>query len=57
LGEIVARMMDKDPARRFQNMAELREALLPFASGGTSIADLGRRLAAYFVASSPESVG
>lgn len=31
VGAIVARMMEKDPARRFQTMAELAKALQPFA--------------------------
>lgn len=49
LDRIVARMLDRDPARRFASLAALRQALLPFATGGTSIADLGRRLAAYMI--------
>lgn len=47
LSKIVARMLEKDPARRFSNLHEVRTALGPFGSGGTSIATLGRRLAAF----------
>jgi uncharacterized RDD family membrane protein YckC len=49
LDAIIARTLDKEPARRFLNLAQLRQALLPFATGGTSIADIGRRLGAYMV--------
>jgi hypothetical protein len=49
LERIVARTLAKDPDERFSSLAELRLALLPFASGGTSIADLGRRMAAYVI--------
>ncbi len=49
LDRVVARTLEKDPARRYANLARLRRALLPFATGGTSIADVGRRLAAYMV--------
>lgn len=46
---IVTRAMQKDPSRRFADLAQLRQALAPFATGGSSIADVGRRLAAYMI--------
>src|SRR5487761_1422395 len=49
LSRIVARMLEKDPARRFGDLARLRRALTPFATGGVSMADLGRRFAAYML--------
>jgi uncharacterized RDD family membrane protein YckC len=49
LDRIVAGTLEKDPARRYTTLADLRRALLPFATGGTSIADVGRRLGAYTV--------
>ncbi|MGH7137886.1 MAG: protein kinase domain-containing protein, partial [Pirellulales bacterium] len=49
LSRIVARALEKDPNRRYQDLAGLRRALLPFATGGVSIADIGRRLAAYML--------
>ena len=47
LDSIIARTLEKDPARRFASIEQLRQALLPFATGGTSIADVGRRMGAY----------
>lgn len=49
LDRIVARALSRDPSDRFQTVAELRQALLPFASTGTGLATLGRRLAAFMV--------
>jgi uncharacterized RDD family membrane protein YckC len=49
LARIVARALDKDRERRYASLAQLREALLPFATGGTSMADLGRRTGAYML--------
>ena len=48
LAEVVARAMDKDPARRFESVRALREALHPFASEAPA-ADLWRRGAAYAI--------
>jgi len=48
LESVVARAMDKDPARRFQSVRELRVALHPFAVDAPS-ADLARRIAAWCV--------
>ena len=49
VSEIVDRSLEKVPANRHASMLELRQALLPFGSGGTSIAEIGIRLAAYFI--------
>jgi uncharacterized RDD family membrane protein YckC len=49
LDRVVARALEKDPDRRFQDLAHLRRALAGFATGGVSIADVGRRFAAYMV--------
>jgi hypothetical protein len=49
LDQIVARTLEKDPERRYAHLGQLRQALLPFASGGSSIADVGRRLGAYMI--------
>lgn len=49
LERIVAQALAKDPDQRPASLDQLRARLAPFASGGSSIADLGRRLAAYFV--------
>jgi len=49
LDRIVARSLAKDPAARFSSLAQFRQALLPYSTSGASIADLGRRLAAYFL--------
>lgn len=49
LDQFVARTLEKDPARRFETLAQFRHALLPFATGGTVPAQVGRRLGAYFV--------
>lgn len=49
LDRVVAQTLEKDPGKRPENLMELREALLPFSSSGASMANLGRRLAAFFV--------
>jgi uncharacterized RDD family membrane protein YckC len=49
LDRIVCRALEKRPDRRFQDLTQLRFALQPFATGGTSIADVGRRLPAYMI--------
>ncbi|HET6882593.1 MAG TPA: protein kinase [Pirellulales bacterium] len=49
LDRVVARTLEKEPARRFNDLAQLRTALVPFATGGVSRADVGRRIAAYMV--------
>lgn len=49
LSRVLERAMQKDPRKRFQTAKQLRLALLPFSSGGSSFADVGRRLAAFFL--------
>jgi hypothetical protein len=49
LDRIVARTLEKDPELRYAQLGQLRQALLPFASGGSSIADVGRRLSAFMI--------
>ena len=48
IDRIIGRAMEKDPAQRYQTLAEFRQALQPLATGGTSIADFGLRLARRF---------
>ena len=49
LARIVAQTLEKDPAKRPENLAQLRSALLPFSKRGASLADVGRRMAAFFI--------
>jgi hypothetical protein len=49
LDQAVSRTLQKDPEQRYDRLGQLRQALLPFASGGSSIADIGRRLSAYMI--------
>ena len=49
LGRIVQQSLEKDPAKRPENLSALRNALLPFSTSGASEADLGRRMAAFFI--------
>ena len=49
LGRVIAQSLEKDPSRRQQNLSELRAALLPYSTRGASLADVGRRMAAYFI--------
>lgn len=49
LSRIVARGLNKDPDRRYKDAREFINALMPYATGGTSTATLGRRVAAYFI--------
>ena len=49
LQRMISRCMAKKPKRRYQTVADLRRALLPFSNEGVSMADVGRRLAAYFL--------
>ena len=41
--------MEKDPARRPQSLEILRDMLLPYSTRGASLADIGRRMAAFFI--------
>lgn len=49
LNDLIAKTLDKDPAKRPQTAGELRLALLPFSDRAVSIADVGRRMAAFFI--------
>jgi hypothetical protein len=49
LSRIIAKSLEKEPDKRFRNLRELRYALMPFATAGTSMATIGRRVAAYMV--------
>ncbi|HMO15366.1 MAG TPA: protein kinase [Pirellulaceae bacterium] len=49
LAKIIAATLEKDPVRRPQTLSELRHQLEPFATKGTSFADVGRRIAAYCI--------
>jgi hypothetical protein len=49
LDEVVLRGLERQRARRWRNLAELREALLPLVSGQMSIAGIGLRFAAYLL--------
>jgi uncharacterized RDD family membrane protein YckC len=49
LSRVIHQTLEKDPARRPENLEELRQALLPYSTRGASSADPGRRMAAFFV--------
>jgi uncharacterized RDD family membrane protein YckC len=49
LARAIQQALEKDPSKRQQNLLELRNVLLPFSTRGASKADLGRRLAAFFI--------
>ena len=49
LSRLIMQMLEKDPRNRPPNLAEVRARLLPFASRGATSADIGRRMAAFFV--------
>ena len=49
LARVIQQSMEKDPLKRPENLIALRSALLPFSARGTSQADLGRRMAAFFI--------
>ncbi|MEM7455484.1 MAG: protein kinase [Planctomycetota bacterium] len=49
LSRVIMQMLEKDPARRPVNLRALRSSLAPFASQGASLADVGRRMAAFFL--------
>ena len=49
LDQVISRALEKDPDKRFQDLGQLKLALLPVATGGSSLADVGRRLAAYMI--------
>jgi uncharacterized RDD family membrane protein YckC len=49
LARIISQTLEKDPAKRPENLAQLRSALLPFSKRGATLADVGRRMAAFFM--------
>lgn len=49
LAKLVSQTLEKDPNKRPQTLHELRDGLLPFATQGSSFADVGRRVAAFFI--------
>lgn len=49
LERVIQRGMERDRARRYGSLQELRTALLPFAPGRLAAANPGRRLIAYFL--------
>lgn len=49
LTQAVHQTLEKDPGRRPENLETLRQMLLPFSTRGATTADLGRRLAAFFI--------
>lgn len=49
LARVISKCLEKEPTKRFQDLEQLRLALLPFAPQSESIADIGRRLAAYMI--------
>ncbi len=49
LEEICARAMAKNLDLRFQDLEAMRTDLMPFASWGTSLAQMGRRVAAFMI--------
>jgi serine/threonine protein kinase len=49
LDRVVSQTLEKDPDKRPVNLLELREFLLPYSSSGASMANVGRRMAAFIV--------
>ena len=49
LSRIINQTLEKDPERRPENLQALRQLLLPFSTRGATTADVGRRMAAFFV--------
>lgn len=49
LNRLIQLTLEKDPARRPENLESVRLALLPFSSRGTAKVDPGRRIAAFFI--------
>ena len=47
LDKTIMRCLEKEPSKRFETLEQLRTAILPFASHGTSLTNFGRRLAAF----------
>lgn len=49
LSRVINQTLEKDPARRPENLEELRQSLLPYSTRGATVADPGRRMAAFFI--------
>ncbi len=49
IDRVVLRAMEREPAKRFRDLAEFREALAPFSKSGAGIAARWRRIVAYMV--------
>lgn len=49
LSRIIDQTLEKKPERRPENLEQLRQALLPFSTRGSTPADVGRRMAAFFL--------
>lgn len=49
LVRLIAQTLEKDPDRRPYNLNMLRDGLLPFSTRGAVTADLGSRMAAFFI--------
>ena len=49
LDHVIAKCLQKDPAKRFQDLDDLRLALLPYATQTDTITNAGRRLAAFMI--------
>ena len=49
LARVITWTLEKDPSKRPENLNMLRSALLPFSTRGASLADVGRRMAAFFI--------
>ncbi len=49
LDRVVARTLHKNPDERFQNLLELKQALLPFSKRNRALAEMARRAAAYMI--------
>ncbi len=49
LAQIVQRAMSKDPVARFADLDKFKQALLPFSTPSSTMANLSRRMAAYAI--------
>ncbi|MEL7497899.1 MAG: protein kinase [Planctomycetota bacterium] len=49
LCNIIHQTLEKSPNRRPENLEELRQRLLPYSTRGSTPADSGRRMAAFFI--------
>ncbi len=49
LDNLIARALNKNPADRFDNLVQMREALVQFGSRGAGLSAIARRAAAYMI--------